>query len=46
MAGSRAGAMIECRGVFKAFGGVVANNDISVDVPEGRITGLIGPTSR
>ena len=35
--------MIECRGVFKAFGGVVANNDISVDVPEGRITGLIGP---
>ena len=37
------GIMIECRGVTKAFGGVVANDDISIDVPEGRITGLIGP---
>ena len=37
------GTMIECRGVSKAFGGVVANNNISVEVPEGRITGLIGP---
>ncbi len=36
-------AQIEVRGVSKAFGGVVANNDISLDVPEGRITGLIGP---
>ena len=36
-------AQIELRGVSKAFGGVVANNDISLDVPEGRITGLIGP---
>ncbi len=35
--------MIEVRGVSKAFGGVIANNEISVDVPEGRITGLIGP---
>ncbi|MCH7888345.1 MAG: ABC transporter ATP-binding protein [Proteobacteria bacterium] len=35
--------MIEVRGVTKAFGGVIANNEISVDVPEGRITGLIGP---
>jgi branched-chain amino acid transport system ATP-binding protein len=37
------GAMIECRGVSKAFGGVIANDEISVEVPEGRITGLIGP---
>ena len=36
-------AQIEVRGVSKAFGGVVANNDISLDVPAGRITGLIGP---
>ena len=40
---SRNGVMIECRGVSKAFGGIVANDDISVEVPEGRITGLIGP---
>jgi branched-chain amino acid transport system ATP-binding protein len=37
------GAIIECNGVSKSFGGVVANKDISVTVPEGRITGLIGP---
>ncbi len=36
-------ALIEVSGVSKAFGGVVANRDISLDVPEGRITGLIGP---
>ncbi|MCG6877496.1 MAG: ATP-binding cassette domain-containing protein, partial [Betaproteobacteria bacterium] len=36
-------SLIEVRGVSKAFGGVVANRDISIDVPEGRITGLIGP---
>jgi len=35
--------MIELRGVTKSFGGVVANRDISLDVPAGRITGLIGP---
>ena len=27
----------------KAFGGVVANHDISIEVPEGKIIGLIGP---
>ena len=37
------GSLIGCTGVTKAFGGVVANNDITLDVPEGRITGLIGP---
>ncbi|MFQ5934777.1 MAG: ABC transporter ATP-binding protein [Acidiferrobacterales bacterium] len=37
------GSLIECAGVTKAFGGVVANNDITLNVSEGRITGLIGP---
>ena len=36
-------AMIEVLGVSKAFGGVQANRDISLDVEEGKITGLIGP---
>ena len=36
-------AMIEIRNVSKAFGGVHANRDVSMDVSEGRITGLIGP---
>jgi branched-chain amino acid transport system ATP-binding protein len=36
-------AMIEVRNVSKAFGGVQANRAISMDVPEGKITGLIGP---
>jgi branched-chain amino acid transport system ATP-binding protein len=35
--------MIEVRNVSKKFGGVVANRDISIDVAEGEITGLIGP---
>lgn len=34
---------IEVRNVSKAYGGVVANKDISLKVPEGSITGLIGP---
>jgi branched-chain amino acid transport system ATP-binding protein len=36
-------AVIELRGVSKSFGGVVANRDISLAVPRGRISGLIGP---
>ncbi len=35
--------LIECEGVTKAFGGVVANNEITLNVPQGHITGLIGP---
>ena len=35
--------LIDVRNVSKAYGGVVANNDISVKVPDGSITGLIGP---
>ena len=34
---------IEVDNVSKAFGGVQANRDISLAVPQGRITGLIGP---
>jgi ABC-type branched-subunit amino acid transport system ATPase component len=36
-------SIIEIRNVGKSFGGVVANHDISMDVADGRITGLIGP---
>ncbi len=35
--------LIEAENVSKSFGGVVANNKISISVPEGKITGLIGP---
>jgi len=35
--------MIEVSGVSKSFGGVQANIDVSMSVPAGRITGLIGP---
>ena len=35
--------VIQCSGVFKAFGGVHANQNISLNVYEGSITGLIGP---
>ena len=38
-----AGSLLEVRNVSKRFGGVVANREISLDVPEGRIVGLIGP---
>ena len=36
-------AIIDVRGVTKAFGGVVANHDVSLQVNPGGITGLIGP---
>jgi len=35
--------LIDVRGVSKSFGGVVANRDVSLAVPDGGITGLIGP---
>jgi len=35
--------IIEISGVSKAFGGVVANRDVSLRVARGGITGLIGP---
>jgi len=36
-------ALIEVRGLTKAFGGVVANRNVSLSVAPGTITGLIGP---
>lgn len=36
-------SILEVRGVRKAFGGVVANNNVSLSVPAGKIIGLIGP---
>ena len=36
-------ALIDVRGVSKSFGGVVANREVSLTVPDGVITGLIGP---
>lgn len=35
--------IIDVRGVSKAFGGVKANTDVSMQVERGGITGLIGP---
>jgi branched-chain amino acid transport system ATP-binding protein len=35
--------IIEVKEVSKAFGGVIANHAVSLAVPEGRITALIGP---
>ena len=35
--------ILEVSGASKNFGGVVANRDISITVPQGGITGLIGP---
>ena len=35
--------IIEIEGVSKAYGGVIANNDITMGVEAGEITGLIGP---
>ena len=36
-------ALLDVKNVNKAFGGVQANKDISLSVPEGKIIGLIGP---
>jgi branched-chain amino acid transport system ATP-binding protein len=36
-------ALLEVRGVFKFFGGLAANADVSFSVEEGSILGLIGP---
>ena len=36
-------AIIEVKSVSKSFGGTVANRNVSLVVPDGSITGLIGP---
>ena len=36
-------SMLQVRGATKHFGGVIANHGINIDVPEGKIIGLIGP---
>jgi branched-chain amino acid transport system ATP-binding protein len=36
-------AMLEVEGLSKHFGGLLANNDISFSLDEGRILGVIGP---
>ena len=36
-------AILEVNGVTKSFGGVIANDNITLNVPQGSITGLIGP---
>ena len=36
-------ALIECKEVFKTFGGKVALDHVSLDFHEGRVTGLLGP---
>jgi ABC-type branched-subunit amino acid transport system ATPase component len=35
--------ILEVRGVRKEFGGVVANRDVTIVVPAGKVYGLIGP---
>ncbi|NQV44276.1 MAG: ABC transporter ATP-binding protein [Rhodospirillales bacterium] len=35
--------LLDVRGVSKKFGGVVANQDLFINVQEGKIVGLIGP---
>jgi branched-chain amino acid transport system ATP-binding protein len=36
-------ALLEIRGVTRRFGGIVAIDDVSLDVDQGQIVGLIGP---
>jgi branched-chain amino acid transport system ATP-binding protein len=35
--------LLSVRGITKRFGGVIANRDVSFDVPAGELVGLIGP---
>ena len=35
--------LLEIRGVWQRFGGLIANSDISISVGRGEIVGLIGP---
>ena len=35
--------LLETRGIWQRFGGLVANSDVSISVGRGEIVGLIGP---
>ena len=35
--------ILSVRGVTKRFGGLLANSNVTFDLPEGQIMGLIGP---
>ena len=37
------GGLLETEGVVKSFGALVANDGISISVPEGEVRGIIGP---
>jgi len=39
----KTGALLEVQGLTKKFGGLVANDDITLQVTEGEVLGLIGP---
>jgi ABC-type branched-subunit amino acid transport system ATPase component len=43
MTGATNNDMIVVHNVSKSYGGVIANKDVSINVPAGKITGLIGP---
>ena len=43
MSANTNGAMLSLSGVCKSFGGIAANRNISLAVPDGGIIGLIGP---
>jgi branched-chain amino acid transport system ATP-binding protein len=36
-------ALLQTKGIWKRFGGLVANSDVSISVERGEIVGLIGP---
>lgn len=36
-------AILTTKNLTKKFGGLVAVNDLNIDIPEGQVTGLIGP---
>ena len=35
--------LLETRGVWQRFGGLIANSDVSISIGRGEIVGLIGP---
>jgi branched-chain amino acid transport system ATP-binding protein len=35
--------ILECKHIYKKFGGITANNDVNISIDEGEMVGLIGP---